>query len=570
MKIAAEPVSLLAMKTLLAQINTTITDFEANIAAIAAACDHGRELQADVVLTPELAVLGYPPLDLLENPQTMRRCQSALPELAAMSQGLTLVAGIALPSRQDQAEGRERPAMNAAVVFTNGEHVATIAKRLLPSYDVFDEDRYFQPGAKPGVVTIGDRRIGITVCEDIWNEDEVGPTRYDVDPVAELAAAGVDGILNLSASPFDLGKAARRVELVRTIAVRHGLPIAYCNLVGGNDSLVFDGRSFALDGTGALLGYAAAFEASELVVTLPRGAEPAGADEPAIPPEFAPDPADEARAALVLGVADYMRKCGFSDAVIGLSGGIDSAVVAAIAVEALGAEHVTGVAMPGPYSSEGSVTDAVALAKNLGIRCPTVPIGRAYEAFKGMLSEELARPGRDKWGVTDQNIQARARGVVLMAMSNHFGTLLLTTGNKSEMAVGYCTLYGDMNGGLAVIGDLPKLLVYDVARSYNRDFGWIPTETIEKPPSAELAPDQKDSDSLPPYPVLDKILERHVVQRRSVDEIVELDGFAHAVVSRIVRLVERNEYKRRQAAPILRVTRKAFGGGRRIPMARAI
>ena len=559
------------MKLLLAQINTTITDFSGNLALIAGACDRARALGCDVVVTPELAVLGYPPLDLLESPAVLDRCEQAAAELAQMSAGITLIAGIALRRNETQAVGRERPAINAAVVFADTRHIATIAKRLLPSYDVFDEDRYFQPGISADLVTIGDRKVGITICEDIWNEADHGPCRYAVNPVDELATAGADCIINLSASPFDLGKPARRVALVRSIAADHGLPVAYCNLVGGNDSLLFDGRSFAVDGDGNLLSMAAAWVPDELVVALP--AKKAGFSAKEHPSQtFDPptDDATEARAALVMGVRDYLGKCGFSGAIIGLSGGIDSAVTAAVAVEALGADHVMGVAMPGPYSSDGSITDALALAKNLNIRCAIIPIAKACDAFTSMLATELERPGTDRSGVTGQNIQARARGVTLMALSNHTGKLLLTTGNKSELAVGYCTLYGDMSGGLAVIGDLPKMLVYDVARTYNTEREVIPNTTIDKPPSAELAPDQRDDDTLPPYPVLDKILHGHLVDRLDEAEISSRTGADPNVVHRIVRLVERNEYKRRQAAPVLRVTKKAFGGGRRIPIARKV
>lgn len=558
------------MRIYFAQINATIADLEANVSAIEAAADVARRERCDVVLTPELAVLGYPPLDLLERRELLSACASMAPRLAEASLGLTLIVGnaIAEPPRADGAI--PRPARNVAQVFQDGRELTTITKRLLPSYDVFDEDRYFAAGDAAPVVDIAGRRVGITICEDIWSDDELGARRYAVDPVDDLVAAGADCILNLSASPFELGKAARRLALVRGIARDHGVPVAYCNLVGGNDALIFDGRSFAIDGHGEVLGVAAAFAPDAMVLTLPDAVEPGQAIATAVPAELAPDPADEARAALVLGVRDYLGKCGFREVVIGLSGGIDSAVTAAIAVEALGADAVLGVAMPGPHSSDHSVRDALDLAGRLGIRCPVVPIRSIYESLRDALADEMARPGRDSGGVTLQNLQARARGVVLMGVSNHTGRLLLTTGNKSELAVGYCTLYGDMNGGLAVIGDLPKMLVYAVARTYNRDGEVIPWSTIEKPPSAELAPDQKDEDSLPPYPLLDAMLERYLVHRDGVDGIVAATGCDRALAQRIVRLVEINEYKRRQAAPVLRVTRKAFGGGRRIPMARAM
>lgn len=560
------------MRVLLAQLNTTIADLRGNVAAIVASCDRARQLGAEVVLTPELAVLGYPPLDLLEREEMLRACEELRPELAAASRGLTLIAGTALASPTPAAGVRRRPAQNAADVFIDGHHVGTVAKRLLPTYDVFDEDRYFEPGTEARVFDICGRRVGITICEDIWSDDDTGPRRYDVDPVDALVAAGADCILNLSASPFDLGKGARRLALLRAVAADHGVPVAYCNLVGGNDSLVFDGRSFAIDGHGAILGVAAGFAADAVVVDLPAAVVPGGrvGGRSDVPKSLLQPAADEARAALVLGLRDYIGKCGFRDVVLGLSGGIDSALTAAIAVEALGADAVLGVAMPGPYSSDHSVHDALALAANLGIRCPIVSIADTYATLCATLAPELERPGTDRAGVTRQNLQARARGVVLMAISNHTGRMLLTTGNKSEIAVGYCTLYGDMNGGLAVIGDLPKMLVYEVARTYNRDRVVIPENTLQKPPSAELAPGQRDDDTLPPYPVLDRILESYLVDRATANQISEATGFDLALVQRIVRLVELNEYKRRQAAPILRVTRKAFGGGRRIPMARRL
>ncbi|MCO4764435.1 MAG: NAD+ synthase [Myxococcales bacterium] len=559
------------MRILLAQINATIAHIDANVAAIEAACALGRERGVDVVVTPELAVLGYPPLDLLERPDLLAEAEGARTRLAAASTGLTLVVGTALPNR-GQIDGRpNRPAINAADVFTDGELVATVAKRLLPTYDVFDEDRYFEPGTATQVLSIAGERVGITICEDIWSDDDNGVRKYDVDPVAALAGAGATLVLNLSASPFDLGKAARRVSLVSDIAREHGVTVAYCNLVGGNDALIFDGRSFVVNATGEVIGSGKGFATDNLFVDTAQSLPKATADAQtvsALPGHFLPPPAVEARAALVLGVRDYLHKCGFSQVVLGLSGGIDSAVTAAIAVEAIGADNVLGVAMPGPYSSGHSVTDALALADNLGIRCPIVPIKGPFEGFKAALANELARPGRDTGGVTEQNLQARARGVILMGLSNHTGRMLLTTGNKSEMAVGYCTLYGDMNGGLAVIGDLPKMLVYDVARTYNTEREVIPVNTIDKPPSAELAPDQQDSDSLPPYPVLDRILEMHLIERLPADDIATQGGFDLKVVRRIVRLTELNEYKRRQAAPVLRVTAKAFGSGRRVPMAR--
>lgn len=551
------------MKLVLAQLNTTVGDFDGNLQRIRASCDAARLRGDDMVITPELALTGYPPLDLVERPEFTRAADERIAALAECSRGLVLIVGAALPSHGVGDAPPLRPAVNAALVLSDGIHVATVAKRLLPTYDVFDEDRYFEAGSSAQVFELCGRRVGVTICEDIWSEADQGPRRYRSDPVAELAAGGADVLVNLSASPFEIGKPLRRLELVRNIALRHGISVAYCNLVGGNDALIFDGRSFAVDPEGQLLAWGSAFQDEDLTVTISAGAGP----KPVAPHQG--NPGDEAREALALGVRDYVRKCGFRDVIIGLSGGIDSAVTAALAVEALGAEHVSGVAMPGPYSSPGSVTDALALAKNLGIRCPIVDIRSAYEALRLTLAEEFSRKPAPPYDIADQNLQARIRGAVLMGLSNRTGAMLLTTGNKSELAVGYCTLYGDMNGGLAVIGDLPKMLVYEVARSCNRDRAIIPQATIDKVPSAELAPDQKDSDSLPPYPTLDAILDLHVLEQRSVSEIVSC-GFDRDVVERVVRLVELSEYKRRQAAPVLRVTAKAFGGGRRIPMARTL
>lgn len=585
-----------ALSLLLAQINTKILDLADTLRKIQDACAIARDEGLDLVVTPELVIPGYPPLDLLERADVLQRCVDTIPRLAEASRGTALLCGVALPADHGlprDASGTHHdtgtsghapssldaathvPAVNAAALFVDGVHVATVHKRLLPSYDVFDEDRYFDPGDAPGLVELRGVQLGVTICEDIWSDAEHGVSRYDIDPVAELASLGAQVIVNLSASPVHLGKTATRLALAAGVAADHGLPLAYCNLVGGNDQLLFDGRSFAVDEAGQLLATGRAFAEDLVRVTLPlRGHAEVPLPERSLARWPDMSAADEARAALVMGVRDYVTKCGFSKVIIGLSGGIDSAVTAAIAVDALGAGNVLGVAMPGPYSSQGSVDDALALAGNLGVRCVTIGIGPAYEGFLAMLGDELGPRADGAVTITEQNLQARARGTVLMALSNETGALVLTTGNKSELAVGYCTLYGDMNGGLAVIGDLPKLLVYDVARAFNRgpDGAFverIPVATIDKPPSAELAPDQRDDDSLPPYPVLDAILQLHVVERASVDAIVAA-GHDEAVVRRVVQLVERNEYKRRQAAPVLRVTAKAFGPGRRIPIARSL
>jgi NAD+ synthetase len=565
------------MRVRLAQLNPTIADLDANLAAIAAACERARAAGDDAVLTPELALCGYPPLDLLERPSFLNAALERLPALCEASRGLVLVVGAAVPAAWAGLLEARRAAANVALVLVNGVHVATVAKRLLPTYDVFDEDRWFAPGSEVGAVdvTLGDGRavrLGVTICEDIWSGEDDGPQRYACDPVAEVAAAGAELMLNLSASPFDLGKAARRLKLVREHAIAHRLPVAYCNQVGGNDQLIFDGRSFAVGAKGELLAAAKAFAVDELVVDLAHGPAIAAPEE--LPALFNPERAREARASLVLGVGDYVRKCGFRQVLLGLSGGIDSALVAALAVEALGPDAVFGVAMPGPYSSSGSVDDALALAHALGIRCPVVPIADPYQTLLQTLEPELQRWPGSPHDITIQNLQARLRGTTLMALSNRSGALLLTTGNKSELAVGYCTLYGDMNGGLAVIGDLPKMLVYAVAETYNQDVAdqdrvVIPLSTLTKPPSAELAPNQTDQDSLPPYPLLDSLLEQYVEHGVEEQGLIS-QGFDPLVVRKVVRWVEMSEFKRRQAAPVLRVTRKAFGTGRRIPLARFV
>lgn len=550
------------MRLRLVQFNATVVDFDRNLTTILAACDRAREAGDQLVLTPELALTGYPPLDLVERADVLAAADSRLDALAAASRGLVLVVGAALPVSHGLAQPHLRPAVNAALVFDDGRWVATVCKRLLPTYDVFDEDRYFQPGQHAQVLQLAGMPVGITICEDIWNHAESDEPRYAVDPVAELAGQGARLILNLSASPLELGKSARRLQLLETIAKRFRVSVAYCNLVGGNDSLLFDGRSLVVNPAGALLAAGPAFAEADVCVDL-ASAQPLAA----LPECLTMELAHEARAALVMGVRDYVNKCGFRSVLLGLSGGIDSALTAAIAVEALGPQAVLGVAMPGPYSSDHSVSDALALAQNLGIPCPIVPITTPYQAVLDQLTGHWTTPDQSTVGIAEQNVQARLRGLTLMALSNQSGALLLTTGNKSELAVGYCTLYGDMNGGLAVIGDLPKMLVYDVARTYNESREIIPQNTLDKPPSAELAPNQTDQDSLPPYPILDDILERYLLDRQPLEQIVAA-GFDRATVSRVLRLVELAEYKRRQAAPVLRVTPKAFGHGRRVPLAR--
>ena len=539
------------MRIALAQLNTTVGDIAGNERLVLEAYRRGVEAQAKLVLTPELSLTGYPPRDLLLRESFIRANQAALERLAGAVGEVGLIVGFV--GENPLRPGR--PLTNAAALLHRGRVVAIRTKTLLPTYDVFDEDRYFEPASENSVIHWEGCRLGLTICEDIWNDAEFGvQRRYRPDPAAALVASGAEILINLSASPWQLGKEQRRCALLRSLARRHQVPVVYCNLVGGNDELVFDGRSLAFNAAGGCLGEAAHFASDFLVVDT----EAAG-DRPLAPV------ADEAllHDALVLGMRDYVGKCGFRSVVLGLSGGIDSALVAALAVDALGAENVRGLALPTEFSSAGSIDDARSLAANLGIRFDVVPIQGAFEALKRQM--EPLFEGRPE-DTTEENLQARLRGVTLMAMSNKFGSLLLTTGNKSELAVGYCTLYGDMCGGLAVISDLPKTWVYRVSRWMNRDREIIPTSSITKAPSAELRPNQTDRDSLPPYDVLDAILEAYVVEDRPAADIIAA-GFSEADVRRVVRLIDLSEYKRRQAAPGLKVTSRAFGVGRRQPVA---
>ncbi|MBU0551138.1 NAD+ synthase [Myxococcota bacterium] len=543
------------MKIALAQINTTVGDFEGNSRLILAALEAAEAASARLLVLPELALCGYPPLDLLTRPAFISATEAALAELAARTRGTYMLVGFAERVEAETGLGL----YNAAALLGEGRVLAVRRKSLLPTYDVFDEARYFDAyRGDYAPIEIDGLKLGVTICEDIWNDRVFWPKRrYDCDPVEALAAAGAQAIINLSASPYHMGKPALRQEMLAAAARRHGLPVVYCNLVGGNDELIFEGGSMVLDAAGQVIARARRFDAAQIYADL---FDEGAASAPLVPCE---ERIDDTREALLLGLRDYCRKCGFSRVVLGLSGGIDSAVVAALAVEALGAEAVVGVGMPSHYSSEGSVTDARALAENLGIEFHVLPIADAYQAVAGTLAPLFA--GTEE-GVAEENIQARLRGMLLMAHTNKFGGLLLTTGNKSELAVGYCTLYGDMSGGLAVISDLPKGLVYKLAHHLNRHREVIPVSTLTKPPSAELRPDQLDADSLPDYDVLDDLLVRYVEHSQPRAEIIAA-GYAPALVDDIIRKVDRNEYKRRQAAPGLRVTAKAFGIGRRIPIA---
>ena len=538
------------MKIAFAQINTTVGDFAGNTACLREACERGAELGAELVLAPELAITGYPPRDLLLKSGFIEGNLAALAELAADIGDTALVVGH-VGLNVDQPG---RPATNAVSLLHRGKVVATRAKSLLPTYDVFDEARYFEPATENAPVDFNGHSLGLTVCEDVWNDEDFWcDRRYRANPVEALVEQGAELILNVSASPWHLGKHRMRAEMLASLATKVARPLLYCNAVGGNDELIFDGGSLALNAKGQPIAQGKFFAEDLVLVDTEASPMVCAASE------------DEAllHDALVLGVRDYLGKCGFRSAVIGLSGGIDSAVTAVLAVAALGKENVRGVALPSQYSSAGSLEDAQALAENLDIQYDVVPIEAGFETAKQSLAPVFDDRPED---VTEENMQARLRGLLLMAMSNKFGSLVLTTGNKSELAVGYCTLYGDMCGGLAVISDVPKTMVYRLARWMNRDGEVIPATTIEKPPSAELRPDQKDEDSLPPYDVLDAILERYVVEGQSVDEIIAAD-FDADTVRRIARLIDLNEYKRRQAAPGLKVTSKAFGVGRRIPVA---
>jgi NAD+ synthetase len=542
------------VKIALAQINPTVGDFTGNLERIVAASRRAAALGARLTVFSELVICGYPPADFLEKPSFLARCRTAVDDLAAATAELStaVLAGVALPA--DPESGK--PAVNAAVLLDGGRLLLEQHKRLLPFYDVFDEQRYFAPSKPQNVVELDGVRLAITICEDAWNDKNFWPRRlYKVDPMEELMRQQPAVHINLSSSPFWHSKRAIRREMLAAIARRDGIPVLLCNQVGGNDSLIFDGSSLALNARGELIAQAASFE-EDLVLVDPF-------DAPVLP---APEEDDTAAAyrALVLGTRDYIRKCGFRKALVGLSGGIDSALVAAIAKDALGAENVLGIGMPSPYSSAGSIDDSRQLAANLGIRFETIGISGLFQEFTAALGPLFAGTKPD---TTEENIQSRIRGDLLMALSNKFSALVLTTGNKSEMAVGYCTLYGDMVGALAVIGDLVKTRVYAVCRYLNRERETIPHAILEKPPSAELRPDQKDTDSLPPYDVLDPILEAYVERYETPEHIAQEHGFPLELVQQIVHLVERSEYKRQQAAPVLKVTCKSFGMGRRFPIA---
>jgi NAD+ synthase (glutamine-hydrolysing) len=546
----------------LAQLNTTVGDIAGNEAKILAAYQRGAAAGAELVLCPELALTGYPPRDLVLRRSLVQQNLAALARLAAATGKTGLLVGFV----GDNAALPGRDVTNAAALLQNGKIIATRTKTLLPTYDVFDEDRYFEPADTNEPLEFNGRRIGITICEDIWNDEDFWPVRrYENNPPAELAESGAEVILNISASPWHLGKDATRRSMLQSLAKKTRCPVVFCNQVGGNDELVFDGGSMVFNATGEMIAAGKHFEEDLVMVDLAGSTLSSSDGERAGVRGDFPLPCDEELLfkALTLGLRDYLHKCGFKSAVLGLSGGIDSALVAVLAAAALGNENVRGVSLPSQYSSQGSLDDARVLAANLGIRYDVIPIQPPFAAVKEQLQGVFAGRTED---TTEENIQARLRGVILMAISNKFGSLLLTTGNKSELAVGYCTLYGDMCGGLAVISDVPKMMVYRLARWINREREIIPNDTITKPPSAELRANQTDQDSLPPYDVLDAILDAYVVDGKSPADIIKA-GFAEADVKRVVKLIDGAEYKRRQAAPGLKVTSKAFGVGRRIPVA---
>ncbi len=541
------------MRIALGQINPTVGDFSGNAAKIIDAARRAQGAGASLVLFPELSVCGYPPRDLVERPSFVARNREAAEHIAAETNGIAVICGLVTPAQAETGKS----VMNSAALLRDGKVAFLQSKMLLPTYDVFDEMRNFAPASQQTLFPFCSKQMALTICEDAWNDKRFWNKRlYTFDPVEALMQAGGNFLLNISASPFWLGKREIRREMLATIACHYRVPVVMVNQVGGNDSLVFDGSSIVLDREGKIIAQGKSFE-EDLVLF----------DSETLTGEMHEQIAGEeasAYAALVLGTRDYVRKCGFRQVIVGLSGGIDSALTAAIAAEAVGPVNVIGVGMPGPYSSQGSIDDARSLAANLGIRFELLCITDVVGSYQQTLKKVFAGKKED---VTEENLQSRARGMLLMALSNKFGALVLSTGNKSELAVGYCTLYGDMCGGLAVISDVPKTLVYRIAHYVNSRRPVIPQATLEKPPSAELRANQKDSDSLPPYEVLDPILEDYVEDSHTAEQIAADHGFDLAVVKRVIRLVDGSEYKRQQAAPGLKISGKAFGYGRRFPIA---
>lgn len=539
------------MKIALAQINTTVGDFEGNLSRILEYLRRAERLKADLVVFPELTLTGYPPKDLLDRPDFISANLRCLRSLVSQVGATACVVGFV----DDRASLAGKSLANAAALIHRKKIVGIKHKMLLPTYDVFDEGRYFEPGRESPIFRLQGRKLGVSICEDIWNDPTYwGSKAYAVDPVWEQARAGAEILINISCSPYSRGKQKVRQQLLQRQTLRYQAPLVYVNLVGGNDDLVFDGQSVVLNAKGQLVRQLKAFEEDLQVVDVEAGLRPIRVSS------IAED--RQVLEALVLGLKDYMKKCGFSKAVMGLSGGIDSALTAWIAVRALGAQNVLGVSLPSPFSSAGSLRDAQSLAQALRIEYRVIPIGPLYELYK----TSLGYPKKGKVDVSLQNLQARIRGTLLMAISNREGHLLLSTGNKSELSVGYCTLYGDMAGGFALLSDVPKTLVYRLARLANQIQKAIPRASLTKAPSAELAPGQKDQDDLPSYEILDGILERYM-ERRLAPEAIVKEGFAKRVVADVLRRLDANEYKRQQAAPGIRITRKAFGYGWRVPIA---
>ncbi|HZE26111.1 MAG TPA: NAD+ synthase [Terriglobales bacterium] len=541
------------MKIALGQINPMVGDFSGNAQKIIDFSHRAQAAGAGLILFPELSVCGYPPRDLVERPTFVAKNRETVDRIAAETKGIAVICGLVTPAHAETGKS----VMNSAALLRDGRLAFLQSKMLLPTYDVFDEMRNFAPAKSQELFDFCGNRMALTICEDAWNDKDFWNKRlYGVDPIEALVRAGGNFVLNISASPFWLGKRELRRDMLATIARTDKIPVVMVNQVGGNDSLLFDGSSLVLNREGKVIAQAKSFE-EDIVYFDSSTLE--GELHPQIEGEEA-----SAYAALVLGTRDYVRKCGFKQVVIGLSGGIDSALTAVIAADALGPENVIGVGMPGPYSSEGSIDDARSLAANLGIRFELLPITDICNSYRSVLKAVFAGLRED---VTEENIQARARGSLLMALSNKFNAIVLSTGNKSELGVGYCTLYGDMVGGLAVISDVPKTLVYKISHYLNSGRPVIPKASLEKPPSAELRPDQKDSDSLPPYDVLDAILEDYVEESRSAEQIAKDRGFDLGLIQRVVRMVDRAEYKRQQAAPGIKISAKAFGYGRRLPIA---
>ena len=541
------------MKIALGQINPTVGDFSGNANKIIEFSRRARDAGAGLILFPELSVCGYPPRDLVERPTFVAKNRESVDRIAAETKRIAVICGLVTPAHAETGKS----VMNSAALLQDGKLAFLQSKMLLPTYDVFDEMRNFAPARHQELFDFCGNRMALTICEDAWNDKHFWNKRlYGFDPVEALVRAGGNFVLNISASPFWLGKRELRRDMLATIARTDKVPVVMVNQVGGNDSLLFDGSSVVLNREGKIIAQGKSFE--EDIVYF-DSATLTGEMHEQIEGEEA-----SAFAALVLGTRDYVRKCGFQKVIIALSGGIDSALTAAIAADAMGPENVLGVGMPGPYSSEGSIDDARALAQNLGIRFELLPITEICKSYQHTLKDIFAGLKED---VTEENIQARARGSLLMALSNKFNAIVLSTGNKSEIAVGYCTLYGDMVGGLAVISDVPKTLVYRISRYVNSRRRVIPEATLEKPPSAELRPNQKDSDSLPPYEVLDAILEDYVEDMHSAKQIAKDRGFELALIHRVMRMVDRAEYKRQQAAPGIKISAKAFGFGRRFPIA---